>query len=129
MQGDDKVRFCDQCQLNVYNLSAMGRDEAEEYARRHEKERVCLMFYRRADGTVLTQDCPRGLAAARATARKSLKRLVLLACVLLFLGFGGGLVSMQSDKNEDRFTPLWQIEPFRSIHDWLYPPPVDVTGW
>ncbi|MCA1596938.1 MAG: hypothetical protein LC772_11015, partial [Chloroflexi bacterium] len=28
MKGDERVRFCDHCQLNVYNLSGMGRQEA-----------------------------------------------------------------------------------------------------
>jgi hypothetical protein len=42
MEGDDLVRFCQHCRKNVYNL-----------------------FYRRADGTLLTDDCPVGLRAAR----------------------------------------------------------------
>ena len=29
MIGGDCVRFCSQCQLNVYNLSAMSKFEAE----------------------------------------------------------------------------------------------------
>ena len=28
MHGDNRVRFCDQCNLHVYNLSAMSRQEA-----------------------------------------------------------------------------------------------------
>jgi hypothetical protein len=65
MPGDDRVRFCPDCRLNVYNLSAMTRPEAEALAARREG-RLCVRFYRRADDTVLTQDCPRGLAAVRA---------------------------------------------------------------
>ena len=30
MQGDDRVRHCDACDLNVYNLSEMSRGEAEQ---------------------------------------------------------------------------------------------------
>ena len=30
MQGDERARFCSQCQLNVYNPEAMTRDEAEQ---------------------------------------------------------------------------------------------------
>ena len=29
MEGNDGVRFCNQCQKNVYNLSALSRLEAE----------------------------------------------------------------------------------------------------
>jgi hypothetical protein len=64
MEGDERVRACAQCRLSVYNLSAMTRPEAERFI--DEKEgRACVRFYRRADGTVITQDCPVGLRAAR----------------------------------------------------------------
>lgn len=58
MTGTDRVRHCADCNLNVYNLSAM--DSAKAHALVAETEgRRCIRFYRRADGTVLTQDCPR----------------------------------------------------------------------
>ena len=62
MNGDDRVRFCGECQLNVYNLSAMSRSEAEDLVRQREG-RLCVRFYRREDGTMITQDCPRGFRA------------------------------------------------------------------
>ena len=65
MEGDARVRFCRECNLNVYNLSEMTRAEAEALVARTEG-RLCARFYRRADGTVLTQDCPKGLRAVRA---------------------------------------------------------------
>src|ERR1700722_4028446 len=66
MEGTDRVRFCDECRLTVYNLSEMTKAAAERLVARHEgNDRLCVRFYRRADGTVLTRDCPRGLAALR----------------------------------------------------------------
>lgn len=60
MAGDDRARFCSECQLHVYNLSALTTREAAALIR--EKEgRLCAIFYRRADGTLLTTDCPVGL--------------------------------------------------------------------
>jgi hypothetical protein len=59
MAGDERVRFCGQCQKNVYNLSDMSRDEAEALVQGAEG-RLCVRMYRRADGTVLTSDCPEG---------------------------------------------------------------------
>jgi hypothetical protein len=60
MPGSDQVRHCGQCNKNVYNLSAMTRREAEALLR--EKEgRLCARLYRRADGTILTENCPAGL--------------------------------------------------------------------
>ncbi len=74
MAGDARVRHCGACRLNVYNLSAMSRREAEDLVRRSEG-RLCVRFYRRADGTVLTQDCPVGLRAVR-------RRLALLGSAM-----------------------------------------------
>ena len=68
MTGDDRVRFCGRCAKNVYNLSAFSREEAESLLRAGQARRaehgdgVCVRFYRRADGTVLTADCPDGAA-------------------------------------------------------------------
>ena len=59
MIGDERVRFCAQCQKNVYDLSALAREEAEQLLAAHEGT-LCVRLYRRADGTVLTTDCPEG---------------------------------------------------------------------
>ena len=61
MYGDDRVRFCGECKLNVYNIAGMERGEADELIRRTEG-RLCARIYQRVDGTVLVRDC---LAAAR----------------------------------------------------------------
>ena len=41
MKGDDQVRFCGQCEKNVYNLSAMGLDEISALLERKEG-RTCV---------------------------------------------------------------------------------------
>lgn len=61
MTGNDRQRFCGACELNVYNLSGMTRIEAERLILSAEG-RLCVRFFRRADGTVITQDCPVGWA-------------------------------------------------------------------
>src|SRR5262245_42605944 len=58
--GNRKVKFCTHCNLNVYNLSEMTRSEAEALITSTES-RLCVRFYRRTDGTILTQNCPVGL--------------------------------------------------------------------
>jgi hypothetical protein len=63
MTGTDTVRFCGQCRLNVYDLSAMTAAEAAALVARTEG-RLCVRLYRRADGTTITRDCPVGLRAA-----------------------------------------------------------------
>src|SRR5687768_8336611 len=64
MEGDEKKRFCGRCNLHVYNVSALSRGEAEALIAGAEG-RLCMRLYRRADGTVLTRDCPVGLRAVR----------------------------------------------------------------
>ena len=64
MIGSDRVRFCGQCSLNVYNLSAMNRTDAESLIARTEG-RLCVRFYRRRGGSIITKDCPVGLRAIR----------------------------------------------------------------
>jgi hypothetical protein len=64
MMGDERVRFCQQCSLNVYNLSSMTRREAEALISNTEG-RLCVRYYRRRDGTVLTKNCPEGLRAIK----------------------------------------------------------------
>ena len=64
MHGSNRQRFCQQCNLNVYNLSDMTKDEAESFLVNSEG-RVCVKIYRRKDGTVLTQNCPIGWQAVK----------------------------------------------------------------
>jgi len=70
MTGDERVRRCGECKLDVYNLSGMTREEAEELIASR-IGRLCVRFYRRSDGTILTADCPVG------SARRQRRRLVV----------------------------------------------------
>ncbi len=79
MSGDERARFCGQCQKHVYNIASMTAEEAETFLRGAAGD-ACLRIYRRADGTVLTADCPVG--ARRRRRRRAVTSLV-----------GGGLVA------------------------------------
>jgi len=78
MYGNDKVRFCGECKLNVYNLSGMTKAEADNLLLSTEG-RLCVRYFRRADGTVLTQDCPVGWRALK----KRVSNLAAAACTLV----------------------------------------------
>jgi Carboxypeptidase regulatory-like domain len=97
MVGDDRVRFCNQCNLNVYNISAMTKLEAESFITNVEG-RICAKLYRRADGTILTRDCPIGLRAVR----KKISRAAAAAFSALISLFGGSALFAQQPKNETR---------------------------
>jgi hypothetical protein len=64
MKGDNRSRHCEQCNLNVYNFADLTRAEISDLIA--EKEgRVCARLYRRADGNIITADCPVGLRRLR----------------------------------------------------------------
>ncbi|MEO7674251.1 MAG: carboxypeptidase-like regulatory domain-containing protein [Pyrinomonadaceae bacterium] len=64
MTGDERVRRCHSCQLNIYNTAEMTKNEIERLIQDYEG-RLCIRLYKRADGTVLTKDCPVGVLAYR----------------------------------------------------------------
>lgn len=98
MYGDGRKRFCGDCKLNVYNLSGMTRYEAENLVTNAEG-RMCVRYFQRADGTIITADCPVGWAKVKqrmrvyATAVASL--LIALFSGVLFVSlFSGKKVSI-----------------------------------
>lgn len=113
MTGDDRVRHCQHCNLNVYNLSGMTRKESEDLLLTR-TGRLCARFYRRADGTVLTADCPVGLAAARQRLMRLATRVAAAAVALLT---GGVLLGDRSRATAS----LGAREPFSFIRAWLSP--------
>src|SRR5947209_11298008 len=85
MVGDERMRYCGQCNLHVYNLSGMTKREAEALITNTEG-RLCVRFYRRGDGTVLTRNCPVGLRALKQRASR-----IAGAALSAVLGFFAGV--------------------------------------
>lgn len=112
MAGTERVRFCSQCRQHVYNLSELTRPEAEALVKAKEG-RLCVRFFRRPDGTVLTRDC---LAAVQAVHRRLAIALGLVVTFLFALlswaGIGGDSQGVRT------------VEPFRTIMNWFNPAPV-----
>ena len=98
MYGDDRKRFCGECKLNVYNLSGMTREEAEALIFNAEG-RLCVRIYRRADGTVITSDCPVGWEKIKQRTRFY---AAALASLLMALFTGVLFVSLLSSKESGR---------------------------
>jgi hypothetical protein len=116
MEGDDRVRFCRQCHQNVYNLSAMSRSEAETLVQGMEGV-PCVRLYRRADGTVLTDDCPVGMRRAKKAIHSAFARLGLVAMII------AGVVWPTSSGHTDTISALRRIEPFATVINWIWPSP------
>ncbi|MGH7130715.1 MAG: hypothetical protein ACREJO_02070 [Phycisphaerales bacterium] len=150
MTGDNKVRHCALCNLNVHNFSAMSRDEAEGIFAKHfnpdgslieSAGRVCGGFYRRADGTYLLQDCPTGLAAIKARVRNAWIRV---AAAIGLIGSAAFAIDSKDHperaQQSDRLSVLGKVaaipspvalkanQPFRSAWAFLRPPAQQTRG-
>jgi hypothetical protein len=118
MVGDDRARHCADCQLNVYNISEMTRDEALAFLAQREG-RTCVRMYRRADGTVITRDCPVGLAAVRAKVVRmvlaTVGLVVAIACTAVAAfgripGASGLLAEGKIERVRERYFPTeWAV--------------------
>jgi hypothetical protein len=118
MTGDEKSRHCAQCNLKVHNLSAMTREEAEALISGPDNARVCVRLYRRSDGTVMTQDCPVGLAAARARLRRVVARMAA-AFGMVSTAALAGMEASQPDSGAP--IRLRALNPFARLAEWIVP--------
>lgn len=116
MSGDDRSRLCGQCSHKVHNISGMTRPEAEAFlaSTMGPEVRVCVRFYRRADGTIITADCPVGLAALRAKARRALVRGAAAIGLTSLVAWAAA--------RESRAAPFAYTQPLASIASWLRQP-------
>lgn len=120
MTGDERTRHCGQCNLAVHNISAMARPEAEAFLARHfdadnnVRGRVCAQFYRRTDGTILTADCPVGLAAVRARARRTIARAAAAIGLTTLVAWAAA--------RESQSAPFAYSQPLATIAVWLRQP-------
>jgi hypothetical protein len=119
LDGDGATRHCRRCDLDVHNFSMMSRGEVEGILAA-KRGRLCGGFYRRADGTILTRDCPVGLRALRAKVRRAAARVAAAIGLLV----AGGAAARQGDER----VPLRTRQPFAALSSWLAPPPAPPMG-
>lgn len=96
MQGDERVRHCELCDLKVYNLTELTTTELYELFSRG--GRVCGRLYRRPDETVITRDCPVGLRALRKRVARRAGALLGMLLGFSSLGYGQTGSKDQSQK-------------------------------
>lgn len=83
--GNDRQRHCATCKLNVFNTKELTEAELRALLTKTEG-RVCGRVYQRADGTILTKDCPKGLALLR---KRALAAVTMAGTLFLaVIGFG-----------------------------------------
>ncbi len=103
MYGNDRKRFCGDCKLNVYNLSDMTRQEAENLLMNSEG-RLCVRFFRRADGTVLTKNCPVGWQAVKRRVSR-----VATAVFSMITGVFGGIFAFSIFEERPQYEEVGSI--------------------
>jgi hypothetical protein len=99
MAGDERIRHCTLCDLNVYNFAELTGDEIRDLLARTEG-RLCARLYRRADGTLLTKDCPTGLRALRR--RVSRRAAAVFAALVGASAFLTGCATSPKKKHSPR---------------------------
>ncbi len=120
MTGDERVRHCERCDLNVYNLSEMDRTGAEELIRNSEG-RMCIRYHARADGTIITRDCPVG----RGLVLRRFRRIA--ACVVgAFGALIGTAFALAGPIPFREISPLRDMKAFAYICDRLSPRQIQV---
>ncbi|CUI03861.1 hypothetical protein BN2497_2499 [Janthinobacterium sp. CG23_2] len=77
------MRHCGDCKKNVFDLSAMTESEAAALVAGNLKGELCVKFYRRQDGTVMTSDCGAVPESSGRPPARSLPRLVGAAVLAL----------------------------------------------
>src|SRR4051794_38589712 len=101
LAGNDRIRYCGKCKLNVYNLADMKSEEVEAIVRKTEG-RLCGRLYLRGDRTASLRACP---SSAK---RVLLRRTVTAASVLVLAVFG---ILFRSMEGPDRSQlPRWLQE-------------------
>ena len=123
MQGDHRVRYCRDCELNVYNLSGMREAEVQRLILETEG-RLCGRLYRRSDGTILFDNCPLGLRALRKRMAGLLGRV---AAGLAFL-ITGASFALSGSHDHARDRGIAATRPIETLRQWIDPDPgIDTT--
>jgi hypothetical protein len=123
MSGDERKRLCAECNLHVHNIADLTRDEAEALLQRSFNPdgsskgiRFCGRLFRRADGTILTQDCPQGLARLREASRRAFARVAMALglCTLAFVALG-----LTDRERSERLLAPRAMRPLAPALQWL----------
>ncbi len=83
MKGDERVRACSACHKNVYNISMLSRTDAVSLINENEGD-ICVRFFQRRDGTVITRDCVSMFGTAKLKGKYNPFALINAGLAVLF---------------------------------------------
>lgn len=110
-QSNSSVRFCGDCKLNVHNLSSLSDEEVVVLLNRKASgERVCTYFYRKEDGTLVTDNCPKQMKQMRDRLQAyAASMLVTLCWILANSANAQGLVGAPVDPRYGQSNEVGQL--------------------
>ena len=122
MRGNERVRFCGECSMNVYNLSNMSKRDAEALISNAEG-RLCVRYYHRSDGTILTKNCPVGLQAFKRRV-SGISKAIASSFLSFFAGMAvlAGLQGAQNSLNATTEVGIDLIDPVPLVEEETAPP-------
>ena len=123
MNGTDRIRHCNICGKNVFNISEMSRAEARTLI--NKEKQFCARIFVRKDGSVMTSDCPVGL---RSIHKLMVKRLTAVAALAIGL-IGTITVAMDrrlSNAIAEKMIPQSLID--SSVEEMIPHPPTFIMG-
>jgi hypothetical protein len=95
----------------------MSTQEAEELVLKTEG-RLCVRYYQRSDGTVLTADCPVGQSAMQ----RRVKALAMAGVMFLVSGLAyAGSIGRERQFQEAK-ARLLETQPIKTVVDYVSPP-------
>lgn len=115
MTGSNRVRNCNSCKINVFNIAEMTAAEADHLIHTHDG-RLCIRLFKRADGTVITNDCPVGFRTYQKRVARFAGAALTAVLGLFSVSFGqkqdkqsivaskAGIVRTASEKRETELT-------------------------
>ncbi len=126
MEGDDRVRHCSECRLNVFNFSNLTQSEIIALLESGEG-RVCGRFYRRPDGTMMTADCRNPLER-----RAMASRWPVAAMAIFFISAIGAVLARPNPGAPVAENPvverIREISLFKPVVDAIWPETRHVVG-
>jgi hypothetical protein len=102
MAGDERSRFCAQCDKRVYNFSRMSPEEISQFILDREG-RACVRFYQRTDGTMLLENCPVGT-------ERLIRRVKIAVCSTIALFVFGMTALLANIKQQSRIEAVSRVE-------------------
>lgn len=115
MKGDERIRRCTKCQHPVYFLTDLPPEEVEKFLVTQGARTGKV--YLRADGALMTSDCPEGV---RHRARRWIASGVALAVVVL-VAIAASFWPRPTASQQPKKRPAKNLEPLPNIEDWVEP--------